>query len=112
MAAVNEYDPAADYNMVIRQGDTFTRTVTLTTGGTAVNLTTGTAVLTVAEQIGGTSVLSVSATGGTAGVLTLTAAGTATAALDAGVYSYDLTLTLNNVVTTLIAGKFEVLAQV
>lgn len=112
MAAVNEYDPAADYNMVIRQGDSFARSITVTNGGTALNLTNGTGVLTVAEYAGGSAVLTVSATGGTAGTMNITATAAQTAALAAGVYSYDFVLTLNNTVTTLFAGKFEVLAQV
>lgn len=110
MASVNEQDPAAAYNMIIRQGDNFSRSVTLTTDGTAINLTNGTAVLTVAEMAGGAAVLTVSAAGNSQGQLTLSAAGTATAAVDVGVYSYDLVLTLAGVVTTLLAGTFEVLA--
>lgn len=112
MAVVNEYDPAADYNFVIRQGDTFSRGVALTNAGTAVNLTGGTVVLTVADQAGGTAVLSVTATGGTAGTCLLTATAATTAAIAPGVYVYDLALNQTSTVTTLMAGKFEVLAQV
>ena len=110
MAIVNEYDPAADYNMVIRQGDTFSRTVTLTNGGTAIP--NGTVALTVATSAGSTAVLSASGVCNGSGIVTLTASATQTAALDAGVYVYDLVLNLAGVVTTLTAGKFEVLAQV
>lgn len=110
--ATNEYDPAADYNMVIRQGDTFSRGFALTNAGTAVNLTGATAVLNVAESAGGSAVLSLSATGGTAGTFTLTASRTQTEALAAGVYVYDLALVQTSVTTTLLAGKFEVLGQV
>lgn len=112
MAVVNEFDPAGDYNFVIRQGDTFSRGISLTNGTTPVNLTNGTLTLTVAEQASGTAVLSIAATGGTAGTALLTATAAQTAALDAGVYVYDLTLNQNSTVTTILAGQFQVLGQV
>ena len=117
MSATNEYDPAGEYNFVIRQGDTFTRGITLTNGTTPVNLTNSSAVFTVTEQSGGTAVLTLTVgsgitMGSTAGTIGMTATATQTGTLDAGVYTYDFTLLQNTTVTTLFAGNLTVLGQV
>jgi hypothetical protein len=115
--ATNEYDPAGEHNFVIRQGDTFSRNLALTNNSVAVNLTGSSAVFSVAESSGSTALLQLTVgsgvtMGGAAGTIDLTATSTQTAALDAGVYVYDLTLIQSSTVTTLLAGQFQVLAQV
>jgi hypothetical protein len=117
MASVTELDPAGNYNFIIRQGDTFSRGVALTNGGTAINLTGSSAVFNVAEQSSGSAVLSLTVgsgitMGGTAGTVLMTATSTQTGALDAGVYVYDFVLLQSSTVTTLFAGQFTVLGQV
>lgn len=115
--STNEYDPAGDYNFVIRQGDTFTRGIALTNNDVAVNLTNSSAVFTVAESAGAASVLSLTVgsgitMGGAAGTMLVTASASQTTALEPGVYVYDFALLQNATVTTLLAGQFQVLAQV
>lgn len=117
MSSVNEQDPAGEYNFVLRQGDTFTRGIALTTSGTPVNLTNSSAVFTIAEQSGGSAVLTLTVgsgitMGGTAGTISMTATATQTTNLDAGVYTHDFVLLQGATVTTLFAGNVTVLGQV
>jgi hypothetical protein len=112
MAATNEHDPAGEVNLVHRRGDTFTRTVTLTTDGTAVNLTNSSAVFTISDTDATTQTLvqltvgSGITMGGTAGTIAITATPTQMN-FNSGVYAYALTWLQNSTTTTLIAGQFQ-----
>jgi len=117
MTSVNEQDPAGEYNFVIRQGDTFSRGISLISGGLPVNLTNSSAVFTIAEQNGGSAVLQLTVgsgitMGSTNGSIGMSASATQTAGLHAGVYSHDFVLLQNSTVTTLFAGNLTVLGQV
>lgn len=117
MAAVNEQDPAGEYNIVIRQGDTFNRALTITSNGSAYNLTNTTAQFTVRSGEDATVQLSLTngsgiTLGGTAGTANITATSTQTSAIEAGVYTYDFTLTSGSSVTTFLAGSFKVLGSI
>lgn len=112
--------PAGLYNITAEQGATLTRTITWkNTVGTPINLTGYTArmqvrndyeavtsLLTLTTENGGITL------GGVAGTIVITASATATAALSAGSYVYDLELVLSDVVTRLIQGSFVVNAEV
>ena len=111
--AVNEQDPAGEYNIVIRQGDTFNRALAITTNGTAYNLTNSTATFTVRASEDSTVLLQLTngsgvTLGGTAGTANLTATPTQTAAIEAGVYTYDLSIGSGTSLTTFLVGSFKV----
>jgi hypothetical protein len=115
--AVNETDPAGEYNIICRQGDTFTRGVTITTAGTAYNLTNATAAFTVRASEDATVQLSLTngsgiTLGGTAGTALITATATQTSSIEAGVYTYDFTITEGAAVTTFLVGSFTVLGAI
>lgn len=115
--AVNETDPAGEYNIICRQGDTFTRGVTITTAGTAYNLTNATAAFTVRAAEDATVQLALTngsgiTLGGTAGTALITATATQTSAIEAGVYTYDFTITEGSAVTTFLVGSFTVLGAI
>lgn len=117
MSTVNEQDPAGEYNFVIRQGDTFTRGLTITTAGTAYNLTNAQANFTVRASEDSTVLLQLTngsgiTLGGTAGTATITASTTQTAAIEAGVYTYDFSITAGSSLTTFLAGSFRVLGSI
>jgi hypothetical protein len=102
------------YNITCPQGATWDRTFTVTIGGTALNLTGYTAAMQVRDSAGAATAL-VSLTngagitlGGTAGSVGVTIASTATAALSAGSYSYDLELNSGSTITRLLEGAFNV----
>ena len=112
-----EIDPAGQYNITVRSGDTFTRSLALTTGGTAINLTNSSAVFTVADtDANPTTLLSLTVgsgvtMGGTAGTMLIT--GTATQmTFGAGVYAYELDWLQSTTRTTLLAGSFTVIGSV
>jgi len=96
------------YNITCPQGATFSRTFTYSIGGTAVNLGSYSAALQVREQYDSTPVLSLTdpnnITLGTAGTILVSVAATATAAIAAGQYLYDLELTESGDVTRLLQG--------
>lgn len=117
MAAVNETDPAGEYNMVIRQGDTFTRGLTITSNGTAYNLTNASAAFTVRANEDASVQLALTngsgiTLGGTAGTALITATSTQTTNIEAGVYTYDFTITQGSAVTTFLVGSFTVLGAI
>jgi hypothetical protein len=106
------------YNITCPQGATWDRTFTVTIGGTALNLTGYTAAMQVRDSAGAATAL-VSLTngagitlGGTAGSVGVTIASTATAALSAGSYSYDLELNSGSTITRLLEGAFNVTGNV
>lgn len=112
-----EIDPAGQYNITVRSGDTFTRSIALTTGGTAINLTNSSAVFTVADtDANPTTLLSLTVgsgvtMGGTAGTMLIT--GTSTQmTFGAGVYAYELDWLQSTTRTTLLAGSFTVIGSV
>ena len=112
--------PAGNYNIVCDQGATFSRVLTWKqSNGTPVNLTGYTArmqvrdhyassssVLTLTTENGGITL------GGAAGTITLAATATATAALTADTYVYDLELVDGATVTRLVQGQFTVNPEV
>ena len=101
------------------QGANFDYSLTWTVGGSAVNLTGYSARMQVRQYAESTAVtLSfVNGTGitlgGTAGTIALAAVATATSAIDAGQYVYDLELVSGaGYVTRLVEGTFTVVAEV
>lgn len=113
----NEQDPAGQYNITARSGDTFIRNVALTTGGTAINLTNSSAVFTVADTDAvPTTLLSLTVgsgvtMGSTGGTIGVTATSTQMT-LPAGVYVYELDWLQSTTRTTLLAGSFTVISAV
>lgn len=100
------------YNIVCPQGATFSRRFTYSIGGTAVNLGSYTAALQVRESYDTDPVISLTQVsgitlGGTAGTIDVTVAATATAAVPAGQYLYDLELTNSGEVTRLLQGVWN-----
>jgi hypothetical protein len=101
------------------QGANFDYVLTWTVGGSAVNLTGYSSRMQVRQYADSTAtVLSfVNGTGitlgGTAGTITLAAVATATSAIEAGQYVYDLELVTGaGYVTRLVEGNFIVYAEV
>jgi hypothetical protein len=108
-----------NYNIVCPQGATFDSTFTLTVGGTAQNFTGYTAAMQVRDSAGAaTALLNLTTSnggitlGGTAGTILVTIAGSATSALTAGSYSYDLELYSGSVTTRLLQGSFNLTGEV
>ena len=107
------------YNIICPQGATYDNTFTLTVGGTAQNFTGYTAAMQVRESAGAaTALLNLTTAnggitlGGTAGTILVTIAGSATSALTAGSYSYDLELYSGSVTTRLLQGSFNLTGEV
>jgi hypothetical protein len=106
------------YNINCPQGATFDRTFTITVGGTAMNLTGYTAAMQVREAAGAaTALLSLTngsgiTLGGTAGTIGVVVAATASAAVAAGSYSYDLELNSGGTITRLLEGSFNVTGNI
>ena len=112
--------PAGIYNITAEQGATLSRTITWKNStGNPINLSGYTArmqvradyesaasLLTLTTENGGITL------GGALGTIVITASATATAALSAGSYVYDLELVLSDVVTRLVQGAFAVNAEV
>ena len=111
---------AFSYNLIINQGETFTKTFTYTAGGNAVDLSSHTARMQVRTSYDASTTL-VSLTSGagditltSAGVITVTISATATAALAApnnGVYDLEIIGT-NSVVTRLLQGNVSITPEV
>lgn len=106
------------YNITCPQGATWDKTFTVNVGGTALDLTGYTAAMQVRESVGATATL-VSLTngsgitlGGTAGTIGVTISSTASAAISAGSYSYDLELNSGSTITRLLEGAFNVTGNV
>ncbi len=106
------------YNITCPQGATWDKTFTVTIGGTALNLTGYTAAMQVRESVGSTATLvnltngSGITLGGTAGTIGVTISSTASAAISAGSYSYDLELNSGSTITRLLEGAFNVTGNV
>jgi hypothetical protein len=106
------------YNITCPQGATWDKTFTVTIGGTALNLTGYTAAMQVRDSAGAaTALISLTSSsgitlGGTVGSVGVTIASTATAALSAGSYSYDLELNSGSTITRLLEGAFNVTGNV
>jgi len=101
------------------QGANFDYRLTWTNAGTAVNLTGYTSRMQVRQYADSTATVFsfVNGTGitlgGTAGTIDIVAVATATSAVDAGQYVYDLELTSGaGYVTRLVGGNFTVYAEV
>ena len=112
---------AGSYDFVADQGATFSRVITWKdSAGVPVNLLGYTARMQLRSQIdtAGAAVFELTTDnnritlGGTAGTITLLAAATATAAIPADTYVYDLELVDSAVVTRLIQGSFELRGEV
>jgi len=113
--------PAGIYNIIADQGSTFTRQLTWNdSAGSPVNLTGYTARMDVRTSIGAAGAASLSLTtengrivlGGSAGTINLSAEATATAAVEAGIYVYDLELVSGSTVTRLVQGSFTLRGEV
>lgn len=106
------------YNITCPQGATFDRTLTITNGTAAMNLTGYTAAMQVREAAGAaTALISLSngsglTLGGTAGTIGITIAATATAGVASGSYSYDLELNSGGTIIRLLEGSFNVTGNV
>lgn len=106
------------YNITCPQGATFDRTFTVNVGAVPLDLTGYTAAMQVRESADSTStLLSLTngagiALGGTAGTIGLVVSSTASAAIPAGSYSYDLELNSGATVTRLLEGAFNVIGNV
>lgn len=107
------------YNMVCPQGSTFNKMLTYSIDGTPVHLDGYTARMQVREKYTSTSAqvtLTTENDGiileGLLGEITLNISASATSALAAKDYVYDLELVNNGVVTRLIEGKFIVTPEV
>jgi hypothetical protein len=106
------------YDMTCFQGATFDKTFTVTEAGVALNLTGYTSAMQVREAADSTAYL-VSLTsgtgitlGGTAGTIVVTIGASASSAIPAGSYAYDLELTSGGTVTRLLQGAFNVVGNV
>lgn len=102
----------ASHGLVLTQGDTLQVTWTLCSdaaGTTPIDITGRTYALKVKNSAGST-VLTATCTvpTGTDGRVVCTASAATTAAVAAGVYSYDLEETSSGVVATIVAGPFTV----
>ena len=104
--------------MTCFQGATFDKTFTVTEAGVALNLTGYTSAMQVREAADSTAYL-VSLTsgtgitlGGTAGTIVVTIGASASSAIPAGSYAYDLELTSGGTVTRLLQGAFNVVGNV
>ena len=107
------------YNITCPQGATFDKTFTVSVNGANLNLASYTAAMQVRETYDSSSpILSLTngsgiALGGTAGTIVVTVSSTATAAIPAGFYSYDLEITSGaGVRDRLLEGKFIVTPEV
>jgi hypothetical protein len=107
------------YNIKCPQGATFSRTFTITSNGVPMNFTGYSAAMQVRETYdSSTAVVSLTngtgiTLGGTAGTIDVVIASTATTAIPAGYYSYDLEITSGaGVKDRLLEGKFVVTPEI
>ena len=112
---------AGSYDIVADQGATFSRVITWKdSDGVPIDLNGYSARMQLRSQIdsAGAAVFELTtengriSLGGTAGTITLSAAATATAAVPADTYVYDLELVEGATVTRLIQGEFELRGEV
>lgn len=112
--------PAGTYDITCDQGATFSRVITWkNSNGTPIDLTNYTARMQVrANYPATTTVLNLTTEnggitlGGAAGTITLAATATATAAISADQYVYDLELITGAQVTRVVEGTFTVTPEV
>tara|TARA_B100000945_G_scaffold318648_1_gene323979 strand:- start:1210 stop:1545 length:336 start_codon:yes stop_codon:yes gene_type:complete len=107
---------AGIYNFTLNQGATFTRQMTVKENNSPLNLTGHTAAMQLRSTYDSSTVaLSMTAAviNATQGILSISATATATAALEEGIYVYDLELTTSaGVVTRLLQGQVTVSPEV
>ena len=107
---------AGIYNFTLNQGATFTRQMTVKENNSPLNLTGHTAAMQLRSTYDSATVaLSMTAAviNATQGILSISATATATAALEEGIYVYDLELTTSaGVVTRLLQGQVTVSPEV
>lgn len=112
--------PAGNYDIICDQGSTFSRVITWkNSNGTAIDLTNYTARMQVRANYPSTTVVLELTTanggitlGGVLGTITLAASATATAAIAADDYVYDLELITGSTVTRVVQGSFQVTPEV
>ena len=112
--------PAGQYDITCDQGATFSRVITWkNSNGTPIDLTNYTARLQVRSNYPSSTVLLDLTTenggitlGGVLGTITLAATATATAAIAADEYVYDLELITGSNVTRVVEGSFTVTPEV
>ena len=112
--------PAGQYDITCDQGATFSRVITWkNSNGTPIDLTNYTARLQVRSNYPSSTVLLDLTTenggitlGGVLGTITLAATATATAAIAADQYVYDLELITGSNVTRVVEGSFTVTPEV
>ena len=112
--------PAGQYDITCDQGATFSRVITWkNSNGTPIDLTNYTARMQVRSNYpSNTVILSLTtensgiALGGVLGTITLAATATATAAIAANEYVYDLELITGSNVTRVVEGSFTVTPEV
>lgn len=103
----------AKYEITAYQGATFDKVFTVSDTGVPVNWTGYTASMQVRRYADSDVILTPTVTlGGTAGTITVTAAATATAAVPAGNYVYDIELTSGAYVVRILQGKFVMVGEV
>lgn len=106
------------YDFIVAQGETFDRTLTYKTDGTAVNLSTSTARMQARTSYeAGSAVIDLTSgtgitLGGTAGTIRLQLSAAQTSALDPGSYVYDLEVVTGSLVTRLMSGRVHVSPEV
>ena len=107
---------AGIYNFTLNQGATFTRQLTVKENNSPLNLTKHTAAMQLRSTYDSATVaLSMTAAviNATQGILSISATATATAALEEGIYVYDLEITTSaGVVTRLLQGQVTVSPEV
>ena len=107
---------AGIYNFTLNQGATFSRQMTVKENNSPLNLTGHTAAMQLRSTYDSSTVaLSMTAAviNATEGILSISATATATAALEEGIYVYDLELTTSaGVVTRLLQGQVTVSPEV
>lgn len=107
---------AGIYNFTLNQGATFTRQMTVKENNSPLNLTGHTAAMQLRSTYDSSTVaLSMTAAviNATQGILSISATATATAALEEGIYVYDLEITTSaGVVTRLLQGQVTVSPEV
>ena len=107
---------AGIYNFTLNQGATFSRQMTVKENNSPLNLTGHTAAMQLRSTYDSSTVaLSMTAAviNATQGILSISATATATAALEEGIYVYDLEITTSaGVVTRLLQGQVTVSPEV
>ena len=107
---------AGIYNFTLNQGATFTRQMTVKENNLPLNLTGYTAAMQLRSTYDSPTValsMTAAVVNATQGILSISATATATAALEEGIYVYDLEITTSaGVVTRLLQGQVTVSPEV